>query len=300
MRKCLLSVIVAIALCVLPAMAEERLSVVCTDFPCYDFARQAAGEYADVTMLIKPGMEVHAYDPSPVDILNLSDADVFIYIGGESDAWADGILDSFGSDGPAVLRLMDCVDGLIEEEDADHDDEAPEYDEHIWTSPRNAAAMVRAVGEALAETEPSQAEACREAAEAYAAQIEVIDAQFEAIVENAARHTLVFADRFPFIYFVRQYGLEYAAAFPSCTADAEASPQTIMRLIDTVSAEEIPVIYTIEMSTQNVARIVAEETGAEILTMHSAQTVTQSEFEAGETYVSLMEKNVEALRRGLE
>ena len=300
MRKCMLSVIVAIALCVLPAMAEERLSVVCTDFPCYDFARQAAGEYADVTMLIKPGMEVHAYDPSPVDILNLSDADVFIYIGGESDAWADGILDSFGSDGPAVLRLMDCVDGLIEEEDADHDDEAPEYDEHIWTSPRNAAAMARAVGEALAEAEPSQAEAFREAAEAYAAQIEAIDAQFEAIVENAARHTLVFADRFPFIYFVRQYGLEYAAAFPSCTADAEASPQTIMRLIDTVSAEEIPVIYTIEMSTQNVARIVAEETGAEILTMHSAQTVTQSEFETGETYVSLMEKNVEALRRGLE
>ena len=297
-----LSALVSLAL--LPGMAEGRLKVVATNFPCYDFARQVCGDGAEVTMLLKPGTEAHAYDPTPADILAIGDADLFVYIGGESDAWADGILASFDEDDrPVTLRMMDCVSGLVEEDGADghqQDKSAPEYDEHIWTSPVNAAAMARALGEALAGLEGADADACREAANAYAAQIEGIDGMLRQLVEGAKRRTLVFADRFPFVYLTREYGLDYVAAFPSCTADTEPSAQTVMALIDRVASEGIPAVYTIELSTQAVAKTVAEETGAEILTLHSMQSVTQDEFEAGESYVSLMRRNLEALRRGLE
>ncbi len=285
------------------AMAGGRLKVVATNFPCYDFARQVCGDGAEVTMLLKPGTEAHAYDPTPADILAMGNADLFVYIGGESDAWADGILASFDEgDRPATLRMMDCVSDLVEEDDADagHHGAVPEYDEHIWTSPVNAAAMVRALGEALAGLDGADADAFREAANAYAAQIEGIDEALRRLVEGAKRKTLVFADRFPFVYLTREYGLDYVAAFSSCTADTEPSAQTVMALIDRVVSEDIPAVYTIELSTQAVAKTVAEETGAEILTLHSMQTVTQDEFEAGESYVSLMQRNLEALGRGLE
>lgn len=281
------------------AIAEGRLSIVAADFPCYDFARQAAGDRADVTLLIHPGVEVHSYEPSPADILLIGQADLFVYIGGESDAWADGILEGFGaSEAPATLRMMDAV-VPIEEEGADHDGGAPEYDEHIWTSPKNALVMVAAMGDALAAIDPDGADIYAANAAAYAAQIAGIDAAFEQAVADGARREIVFADRFPFLYFVRAYGLDYAAAFPSCTADTEPTPQIILSLIRQIERDGIPAVYTIEMSTQAVAKTVAEETGAKILTMHSIQTVTQDEFDAGETYVSLMRKNVEALREGL-
>ncbi len=303
MKKMLFVILALLLTGSMSAMAGGRLKVVATNFPCYDFARQVCGDGAEVTMLLKPGTEAHAYDPTPADILAMGNADLFVYIGGESDAWADGILASFDEgDRPATLRMMDCVSDLVEEDDADagHHGAVPEYDEHIWTSPVNAAAMVRALGEALAGLDGADADAFREAANAYAAQIEGIDGALRRLVEGAKRKTLVFADRFPFVYLTREYGLDYVAAFSSCTADTEPSAQTVMALIDRVVSEDIPAVYTIELSTQAVARTVAEETGAGILTLHSMQTVTQDEFEAGESYVSLMQRNLEALGRGLE
>ena len=299
-KRFLLIVIAALTLCA-AGRAEGRLNIVATDFPCYDFARQVAGEAADVTLLIHPGVEVHSYDPSPADILAINDADLFVYIGGEGDAWADGILAGFDGEGPQTLRMMDAV-ALLEEEGEEeaHGHEAPEYDEHIWTSPRNAASMVRALSDALTQIDPERAEAYAQGADVYIAEIDRIDAAFREIVDHSELKEVVFADRFPFLYFVREYGLDYVAAFPSCTADTEPTPQTILTLIREVTANDLPAVYTIELSTQAVAKTVAEETGAEILTMHSIQTVTQDEFDAGETYVSLMWKNVEALREGLK
>ena len=304
MRKCLFIVAALMLLICTGANAEGRLSIVCTDFPCYDFARQAAGDGAEVVLLLKPGTEAHAYDPTPSDILAISGADLFVYIGGESDAWVESILGSFDdSERPRTLRMMDVVGDLLEEDDdAGHHHEGedgPEYDEHIWTSPVNAAKMVRAVGLALSEIDSEHSEAFVQAAEDYARRIEQLDAQIRSIVQSADRHTLIFADRFPFAYFVREYGLDYLAAFPSCTADTEPMPQTILSLIQAVESEGIPVVYTIELSTQNVARTVSEETGAQIRTMHSMQTVMQEEFDAGETYESLLRKNIDALREGL-
>lgn len=295
MKYKLLMLIAALMLC-FSAGAEGTLSVVCTDFPCYDFARQAAGDRAEVTLLLKPGVEAHSYEPTPSDIIAVGDANLFVYIGGESDAWADSILAGFDDDGPATLRMMDCVADLIEEEDDGH---GLEYDEHIWTSPRHAAKMALAAGEALAGIDPEDAEYYRGNAAAYAGEIEAIDAQITDIVENAARRTLVFADRFPFIYFTRDYGLDYLAAFPSCTADTEPSAQVVMALIQKVAGERIPAVYTIELSTRAIAKTVAEETGAEILTLQSMQTVAQDDFDAGASWVSIMKENIEALSKGL-
>lgn len=279
------------------AQAEGKLSIVCTDFPCYDLARQAAGELAEVTMLLKPGVEAHSFEPTPADILQIGEADLFVYIGGESDAWADSILSGFdGGDAPATLRMMDAVEDLIEEEDADH---GPEYDEHIWTSPVNAMRMENAVADALCRLDAANAQEYLDNASDYNTRIAAIDDEIRTLVSGAKRRTLVFADRFPFIYFVREYGLDYLAAFPSCTADTEPSAQIVMSLIERVAGEKLPAIYTIEMSTQAIARTVAEETGAEILTLQSMQTLSQADFDAGASWVTLMEQNVEALRKGL-
>ena len=297
--KLLTAVAALLALMCACACAEERLNIVCTDFPCFDFARQVAGDRADVAMLLKPGVEPHAFEPTPADILSIGEADLFVYIGGESDAWADGILSGFdGADAPAILRMMACVSDPVEEAGHDHDD-GPEYDEHIWTAPENAARMVRAVADALAALDGAHAQYYADNADAYCAQIDEIDAQIREIVEGAARRELVFADRFPFAYFTRAYGLDHLAAFSSCTADTEPSAQIVMALIQKVVEDRIPAVYTIEMSTQAIARTVAEETGAQILTLHSMQTVTQKEYEDGASWVSIMRDNVEALRKGL-
>ena len=290
---CLLATCFMMALC--GAFAEGG-EIVTTNFPCYDFARQIAGDAAQVRMLIRPGVEVHSYEPSPADILSIGSADLFVYIGGESDVWVDGILDSFGTEAPASLKLMDSV-SLLEEEEHDHDELA--YDEHIWTSPRNAIAMVRAVEAALCEALPESADVFHANADAYAAELAEIDAALTEIVANGARKELVFADRFPFLYLAHDYGLSCSAAFTSCTAETEPSAQTLVKLIEIIQRDHIPVVYTIELSTGTIARTVAEETGVEILTLYSAQTVTQAQFDAGESYASLMWQNLEAIEKGL-
>lgn len=296
-KTAMIAVVIMMLLLCGAAQAEGKLSIVCTDFPCYDLARQAAGELAEVTMLLKPGVEAHSFEPTPADILQIGEADLFVYIGGESDAWADSILSGFdGGDAPATLRMMDTVEDLIEEEDADH---GPEYDEHIWTSPVNAMRMENAVADALCRLDAANAQEYQDKASDYNTRIAAIDDEIRTLVSGAKRRTLVFADRFPFIYFVREYGLDYLAAFPSCTADTEPSAQIVMSLIERVAGEKLPAIYTIEMSTQAIARTVAEETGAEILTLQSMQTLSQADFDAGASWVTLMEQNVEALRKGL-
>lgn len=302
MKRIVIAVLMILMICG-AAIAEKKISIVATDFPCYDFARQVAGEWADVSLLIKPGVEVHAYEPAPSDILSIGKADLFVYIGGESDAWVKNILDGFdGEIAPAQLAMMGAVE-CIESEHHDHDGHehhaGPVYDEHIWTSPKNAVMMIEALTDELCEVDPDHAEAYRANSAEYINEVQAIDAAFEDVVENGKRKEMIFADRFPFLYFAEAYGLDYTAAFESCTAETEPSPQTIMTLIKRVASEKIPAIYTIEMSTQTVAKTIAEDTGAEILMLHSVQTVTQDEFDRGETYVSLMWKNVEAIRKGL-
>jgi len=277
------------------AYAEDKLQIVCTSFPCYDFARAVSGGEAEISMLIKPGSEVHSFEPTPADVLAVAQADLFVYIGGESDAWVEDILSSFGGDAPKTLRLFDCVEAL----EADHGHDHHEYDEHIWTAPSNAAAMIEALEDALSEIDPSHEENYYQNAMDYQDQICRLDSQIADIVENAVRREMIFADRFPFLYFAKEYGLEWHAAFPSCSAESEPSAKTIAELIGKVNADEIPVIYILELSSGKTAATIAEETGAEILVFHSMQNVSETDFTAGETYITLMQRNIEALRKGL-
>lgn len=302
-----LSLCACSALSTAPAQKQEggKISVVTTKFPLYDFVRAVAGDHVELIMLLKPGAEIHSFEPTPADIIKMKNADLLLYVGGESELWAKRVLDSMEGDGPRTLMLMDSVQALTEElvegMEAMEDDEdgTPDLDEHIWTSPINAMLMVSAIADALAEVDPAHAGDYFANAALYNGQIETLDKEFREVVADASRKLLVFGDRFPFRYFAHVYGLKYRAAFPGCSTDTEPAASTLAYLIDTVRNNNLPYIYYIELSNENVARAVCEQTGVERLLLHSCQQVSRDDFDAGATYVSLMRQNLENLRKGL-
>lgn len=293
----------------------ERVRVAATIFPPCDFVRQIGGEYVDVVQLLKPGMEPHSYEPSPADIIRIMDSDLFLYAGGESDVWVEEILE--GSDrAPVSCSLLDWVDPLEEEtsegmqvkehhhEHAEGETdgvhlEETEYDEHVWTSPVNVQLLVEQIRDVLISLDPCREEIYEKNAAAYLEELRALDEDYRQMTENAKRKTLVFGDRFPFLYLVRTYGLEYYAAFPGCSGESEPSAATIAFLTDQVEEEGIPVVFQLELSNGRVADAIAEAAGAETEILHSCHTLTVSEAERGETYLSLMRRNLEALRRAL-
>ncbi len=311
---------------------DGKLQIVATLFPYYDFARAIVGDRADVTLLLSPGCEAHSFEPTPLDAVTISESDVFLYNGGEGEYWVDSMLGAAGENIAVVARMMDYVDALDEEyvegmqgadghdhdhehgshddhddhddhdhdhEEDEHDSDEVEYDEHIWTSPKNAVVLCRAVCDAICRADAENAAFYRANCENYCAQLEDLDARFAALCESAPRRLLIFADRFPMLYFCREFGLDYRAAFHGCSGDTEPSLATIKFLIDKVEDENIPVVYTIDFGTKKVAAVVSECTGAAIETLYSMQTVSRADFDAGETYLTLMERNFEALRKGL-
>ena len=311
----LLTAALALGLCGCGPRAKAddgRLQVVCTVFPYYDFARQIGGDDVDVTLLVAAGKETHSFEPTPLDVITLSEADVFLYNGGESEAWVDDILSAAGENIAVTLPLMPQVSALAEEwaegmegahdehDHETHDSDDIEYDEHVWTSPVLAKALCRAICDALCQADPAHQEDYQARLTDYLAQLDQLDAAFREVVEAGHRRLLVFGDRFPLLYFCKEYDLDYRAAFHGCASDTEPSLATLKYLIDKVKDEEIPVVYTIELSSRKVANAIAEATGAKVLTFHSCQTVSRAEFDGGATYLSLMEQNVEALREGLQ
>ena len=303
-----------------PPQDSDKLQVVCTLFPYYDFARVIGGDEAEVTLLVAAGKETHSFEPTPLDVIRVSEADVFLYNGGEGEQWVEDILSSAGGNIPVTAAMMDLVDLQSEEivegmqvsghHDHDHDGDSAhheeeedsnevEYDEHIWTSPVVAQSICRGICDALCKADRENAEVYAARTEEYVAQLGELDAAFREVVENARRDTLVFGDRFPLLYFCKTYGLHYRAAFHGCAGDTEPSLGTLKYLIDKVRDESIPVVYTIELSSQKVARAIAETTGAKVVTFHSCQQVTREEFNSGASYLTLMWDNVEALREGL-
>lgn len=335
--KRIISLLLALALafsltaCTVPVEKADdgKIQIVATLFPYYDFARAIVGDRADVTLLLSPGREAHSFEPTPLDAVTISEADVFLYNGGEGEYWVDSMLGAAGENIAVVARMMDYVDALDEEyvegmqgadghdhdhehgshddhddhdhdhEEDEHDSDEVEYDEHIWTSPKNAVVLCRAVCDAICRADAENAAFYRANCENYCAQLEDLDARFSALCESAPRRLLIFADRFPMLYFCREYGLDYRAAFHGCSGDTEPSLATIKFLIDKVEDENIPVVYTIDFGTKKVAAVVSECTGAAIETLYSMQTVSRADFDAGETYLTLMERNFEALRKGL-
>lgn len=323
-----LALSLSLAACAAPAEKADggKLQIVTTLFPYYDFARAIAQDRADVTLLLSPGREAHSFEPTPLDAVTISEADVFLYNGGEGEYWVESMLDAAGEHIAVASRMMDYVDALDEEyvegmqgadghdhdhehgshddhdhdhEEDEHDSDEIEYDEHIWTSPKNAVVLCRAVCDTICKADPANEDFYRANCDDYCAQLEDLDARFSALCESAPRRLLIFADRFPMLYFCREYGLDYRAAFHGCSGDTEPSLATIKFLIDKVEDENIPVVYTIDFGTKKVAAVVSECTGAAIETLYSMQTVSRADFDAGETYLTLMERNFEALRKGL-
>ena len=284
----------------------EGISVVATVFAPYDFARQLVGELGEVTLLLPPGSETHSYEPSPKDIIEIQNCDLFIYVGGVSDAWVSDVLESVGGE-VRTVTLMDCVELLeeehvegmeVDEDEHEHEGEI-EYDEHVWTSPRNAELICEKIAAALCEVDPEGAEEYGTALESYCAQLDELDAAFTEVVENGVRDTVVFGDRFPLLYFAKAYGLNYYAAWPGCADEAEPSAATVTFLIDKVKAEGIPVVFHIELSNEDMADTICNETGAKKMLFSACHNVTRAQFDAGVTYLELMWQNVDALREAL-
>ena len=307
------AILIALTLLCLPLAgcgaeaAEETdgISVVATVFAPYDFARQLVGDRGEVTLLLPPGSEAHSYEPSPKDIIEIQNCDVFIYVGGVSDAWVTDVLESVG-DGVRTVTLMDCVELLEEEhvegmeiDEHEHDDGEVEYDEHVWTSPRNAKLICEKIAAALSEADPEGEAEYSAALEGYCAELDELDAAFTDVVANGVRNTIVFGDRFPLLYFAKAYGLEYYAAWPGCADEAEPSAATVAFLIDKVNEEHIPVVFHIELSNEDMADTICEATGAEKLLFSACHNVTRAQFEEGVTYLDLMWQNVDALKEAL-
>ena len=283
---------------------EDGISVVCTSFAPYDLAREIAGDGVSVKMLLSPGADSHSYDPTPKDILAVNKCDVFIYVGGESDVWVEDILSSVDNPDMKIVRLIDCTEELYHEEhkegmEHDHGTE-DEYDEHVWTNPRNAAIICEKIAEALCAVDTENADKYNENLSAYKAELTSLDEAFKKIVAEGNRKTLVFGDRFPLIYFVKAYGLDYYAAFPGCASDTEPSGATVAFLINKVKEENIPVVFHIELSTGKIADTICEATGAAKMQFNACHNVTKADLEAGVSYLDLMWDNVEALKSALK
>ncbi len=288
-----------------PVHDPDKLLIVTTNFPPYDFARQIVGDQAEVVMLLAPGEESHSFEPTPKDIMTLTEADLFIFGGGESDAWAKKLMDSTELDTSKSFMMMDCVDtvsqdaeGTVPHEAHDHSTHYA-YDEHVWTSPRNATVICTKLSERLAEIDPANAETYRKNFAVYLNELALLDAEFTLITAGADRKTVVFADRFPFRYLADTYGLTYYAAFPGCSSETEPDAATMSFLIDKVNSEHIPAVFYTEHSNRKIADAVSEATGAKQLLMHSCHTLTNEEAERGETYISIMKQNAAALKEAL-
>ena len=298
-------ILTALLLALLFAFSSaSALTAVTTIYPQYDFLRTIGGERIDVTMLIKPGAEVHSYEPTPKDVLSIAACDLFVYGGGESDTWVEGILESSGTKA-SVFAMMDCVP-LLEEEEFDekeeeeaHHHEEAEYDEHVWTSPKNALLIVQALCDTLCELDPEGSDVYKANTADYLDQLTELDEALTQVCTESELHTLVFADRFPLLYFVKDYGLDYAAAFPGCSSETEPSAATLTRLIETVIDEKLPAVFRLETSNDSIAKTVSDASGADILVYHDCHNITADDFASGKTYLEYMWENVESLKTAL-
>ena len=292
------------------AQSSSKLSVVATIFPEYDFLRQIGGDYINLKMLVTPGAETHSFEPTPQDIKAVNESDLFVYVGGDSDGWVESILDSVDTDRVKVVTLMDCVQlvpeetvaGMTPEEETsetDSEEEETEYDEHVWTSPKNARLIVQKLCDNLCQLDPAHKTDYQKNTKAYQKKLDKLDQEFQEVAEHGKRKEIIVGDRFPFRYFADAYGLTYYAAFPGCAADTEPNAGTIAFLTEKVKKDQIPVVFHIELSNEKVCNSICEATGAKSELLNAVHNVSKKDFEAGVTYMDLMEHNVKVLKEAL-
>lgn len=304
---------------------NDKLSIVTTIFPEYDWVREILGDKADnaeVTMLLDNGVDLHSYQPTADDIVKISDCDLFIYVGGESDEWVEDALRNAANRNMKVINLLEVlgdsvkteeiVEGMQEEEhehedahahdDAEEHEHEEEADEHVWLSLKNAKMLVRVISKALQELDPDNKDIYAANADAYVKKLSALDAEYQAAVDAASNKTILFGDRFPFRYLVDDYGLRYYAAFVGCSAETEAGFETISFLAKRVDEWKLPCVLTIEGAQHKIAETVVRNTTAKnqrVLTMDSMQSTTSKDVKNGTTYLSVMEKNLSVLKEAL-
>lgn len=298
---------------------DDKINVVATNFPAYDFMKEIGGDKINLTMLIPPGTETHSYEPSPKDIKAVESSDIFAYTGGESDVWVDEIVESFDSKEINSVKMMDLTDVVTEEitpgmeedeHEHEHEDEhegeaedeehEEEYDEHVWTSPVNAKAIAKGFADSLIKADDANKDYYEGNRASYEKQLDELDQKFKDAVNSGSRKTIIVGDRFPFRYLADEYDLTYFAAFPGCSTESDASPSTISFLIDKTKEEKIPVVFTIELSTGKIADTICDATGAKKLVLNSCHNVTQDQFDENASYISLMNENVQNLKEALK
>ncbi len=291
----------------------ETLQIVATIFPIYDWTVALLGDGqtdAEVTLLLDSGVDMHSFQPTADDIIQISTCDLFLYVGGESESWVEDALAERTNEDMVVVNLMDVLGEALKEEETvegmqseeEEDEEETEYDEHIWLSLKNAQTLCQYLSDRLCELDPEHSAAYQENAAAYLEQLDELDGAYQAAVSAADRNTLLFADRFPFRYLCDDYGLSYYAAFPGCSAESEASFETVVFLVDKVDELGLSCILTIDGSDQKVAQTVLSTAQAEdvqILTLDSMQSTTLEDAETGVSYLSIMEDNLTALTQAL-
>ena len=297
----------------------DKLSIVTTIFPEYDWVREILGDKADnaeITMLLDNGVDLHSYQPTADDIVKISDCDLFIYVGGESDEWVEDALRNAANGNMKVINLLEVlgdsvkteeiVEGMQEEEheheDAEEHEHEEEADEHVWLSLKNAKMLVRVISKALQELDPNNKDIYAANADAYVKKLSALDAEYQAAVDAASNKTILFGDRFPFRYLVDDYGLCYYAAFVGCSAETEAGFETISFLAKRVDEWKLPCVLTIEGAQHKIAETIVRNTTAKnqrVLTMDSMQSTTSKDVKNGTTYLSVMEKNLSVLKEAL-
>lgn len=279
-----------------------KLKIISTVFPPYDLARQIAGDNAEISILLPPGSEIHNYEPSAKDMIAIRNCDIFLYIGGENEQWAEKLINSNDTENVTAVKLIDYVPTLSEDEDEhdhdhDHDHEHEhETDEHIWTSPKNAQLMLSAVYDAICKVDPSGKQTYTKNKDAYAKQLSDLDNAYRSAVDNAKNKTIVLADKFPFRYLAHEYGLEFSAAFAACSDESEPGVSTMIKLTKTIKENNIPAVYYLEFSSTKIADTLCDETGATKLMLHSCHNVSKQDIENNVSYVDLMKQNLENLK----
>ena len=275
-----------------------KTSVVTTIFPYYDYARSVSKGTCDVDMLLKPGSDVHSFEPTPSDILKIRNADLFIYNGGESDEWVDSILESLGdTDKPVVMKMTDYVKPLTEM-DADHHAE-DEEDEHIWTSLDNAKTLVSKISDEVSKLDSKNKSIYHRNGLDYIEKISKVQSEIENTVNSSKSKKIVVGDRFPLLYFATEFSLDWECAFPGCSTETEPSLDRLSKLTDTIEKDKIKTILKLEMSENKVADTLADETNTKVRTFYSAESVSKEDFANNITYVDLMERNNNALKEAL-
>ena len=327
----LLLLVLLVSFTVTGADAETKtINVVTTIFPIYDWVREAAGDdasHVNITLLLDNGVDLHSYQPTAQDILAISTADLFIYVGGESDEWVNDVLQSAMNPNLKAINLVDVmgeeikmeeiVEGMEHDHNHDHEEheereESEEHehehehedeaDEHVWLSLRNAEKLTKVIADTLSEIDPDYAEYYQANAAAYIGKLADLDAQYTETVNDSACKAILFGDRFPFRYMAEDYGLTYYAAFSGCSAESEASFQTIVFLAQKVDELGLPAVMTIEHPKTRIAETIVQATSTKdqkILVLDSMQGTTAADIQAGMTYLSVMEANLEVLKEAL-